>query len=97
MSVPRHIVPRHLAQFGVFQHCARFGEFALSLVALTQRGGDRFELCVFAREFAEAVVVGEHIGLAEQEADFFVAFGEGFELAADRWRHGESVQRRREA
>ena len=51
---------------------------------------DRFELRVFARELAEAVVVGMRVGLRQQQADFLVALGQGFELAADRWGHGRA-------
>ena len=83
------IVDGHLAQLGVVQHRPRFGQFALGTLMLAQRTGDRFQLGVLLRQLAEAGVVGQHLGLRKQQADFLVALGERFELAADRGGHGE--------
>ena len=87
---PPHVVDGHLAQLGVVQHGAGFRQLAFGLSVLAQRAGDRFELGIFLRELAETGVVGVHVGLRQQPADFLVALGQYFELAADRWGHGSS-------
>ena len=52
---------------------------------------DRFQLCVFLRQGAEAIVIADDVRFSQQGADFFVAGGQLFQLGEHRWVHGRGV------
>ncbi|MBM7092918.1 hypothetical protein JTP67_31335, partial [Streptomyces sp. S12] len=57
-------------------------EVSLGLRLGRQRQRHRFELGELARALAETLVVADHAGVGEQAFEFFAAFGQGFEFAA---------------
>ena len=75
-------------QLRIVEHRARRFERACVLVVGAQRGGERPELSVLARDLAQALRIAEHLGAREEMLELLMALGELVEFAADAGLHG---------
>ncbi len=93
------LVLGELAQLGVVAVAQLVGrrDVGLELAVRVEFSRDLGEARVFLRELAEAVLVGDRRGLAEQAADFLVALDQRDELVAQRVLHLSGLRRVLEA
>src|SRR6185312_10552112 len=85
------LVDRERLQLRIVEHRARRFERAAVLVVGAQRGRQRPEVRVLARDVAQALGIAEHFGAREEVLELLVAFGELVEFAADRRLHGSII------